>query len=110
VSFRPPKRFRAELVGLLEMLRAERNVLRRMIVGMVRETKRDRVHLQGNRELIQRAFERVSPRTFAWGAHESWRRNIHGINRLLDPDRRTLVHQPGRTRAGPFRELPDWRV
>ena len=76
---------------------------------MVRETKRDRVHLQGNRELIQRAFERVSPRTFAWRAHESRGGDIHGINRLLDPDRRTLVHQPGRTRATRFGKLADGR-
>src|SRR5438067_695403 len=53
IPFRPTEFLSAELIRLLEMLRAEWNVLRRMIVGMVRESQRDRIYLQGNGQLIE---------------------------------------------------------
>ena len=44
------KFFRTELIRLREMLRAERDVFRRMIVKVICQAQDDRIHLQGNRQ------------------------------------------------------------
>ena len=80
-----------------------------MLVRVIFHSQRDRIHFQCPGQFVHRAFERVSAGTFARRAHERRRRDIHRVNRFLDPDRRTLIHQSGRTRAARFRELPDRR-
>ena len=91
------------------MFGAEGKIFGRMIVGVIRQAQRDRIHFQRVGELIERAFQRISSGTFARCAHECRGGDVNRVNYFLYANGRTLVHDGGRTCAARFGIVADWR-
>ena len=107
VAPRPAGTLRALAQARDQVARGERVAALRVDVGLVADPQLDRIHVEGDRELVDRRLQGEHPRAFARRPHPGRRRDVERDHPVGRPAGGRRVHHPGRRlRSAPRTPAP----